>query len=124
MKEYKFLFKRIMLYIMRYGTDKNYYTLSKNIQIIFSCDGELVLMVMRLYYGDDVDELIEKELCDTLKWSPHQWVSDVTTIPSNLFNNYNRITNFTQVFNNIGGNMIGNLQIPDNIPTVNQNFNI
>lgn len=124
MREYKLLFKRIMLYLMRYGTEGNYYTLSNNIQQCFSCDGELVLIVMRLYYGDDIDELIEKEKCDVLKCSLSQWVCDVTTIPSNLFNNCNRIINFTQVFNNIGGNMIGNLQIPDNIPTVNQNFNI
>lgn len=111
MKEYKFLFKRIMLYLMRYGTDKNYYTLSKNIQIIFSCDDELVLMVMRLYYGDDIDDLIEKEICDTLKWSPHLWLNDVTTIPTNLFNNCGQVTNFSQVFN---------IRIPDNIQTVNQ----
>jgi hypothetical protein len=54
MIEYKFLFKRIMLYIMRYGSDSNYSTLADNIQRIFSCDMELVLMVMRLYYGDNV----------------------------------------------------------------------
>ena len=111
MKEYKFLFKRIMLYIMRYGTDKNYYTLSNNIQITFSCDGELVLMVMRLYYGDDIDELIDKEMCDTLKWSPYLWLNEVTTIPSNLFDNNYQSTNFSQVFN---------IRIPDNIQMVNQ----
>lgn len=117
MKEYKFLFKRIMLYIMRYGTDKNYYTLSKNIERCFSCDYELVLIIMRLYYGDGVDELIEKEICDKLKYSPFQWINDVTTIttittiPSNLFNNCSQVTNFSQVFNT---------RIPDNIQTVNQ----
>ena len=111
MKEYKFLFKRIMLYLMRYGTEGNYYRLSKNIERCFSCDYELVLMVMRLYYGDDIYELIEKEICDKLKYSPSQWINDVTTIPSNLFNNCSQVTNFSQVFN---------IRIPDNIQTVNQ----
>lgn len=111
MREYKFLFKRIMLYLMRYGTDKNYYTLSKNIQKCFSCDDELVLIVMRLYYGDDIDELIEKEMCDTLKWSPYLWLNEVTTISSNLFDNNYQSTNFSQVFN---------IRIPDNIQMVNQ----
>ena len=107
MKEYKFLFKRIMLYLMRYGTEGNYYRLSKNIERCFSCDYELVLMVMRLYYGDDIDDLINKH---------GNLVNYHSTIPSNLFNNCHQVTNFSQVFNNTGGN----LRIPDNIQTVNQ----
>ena len=113
MKEYKFLFKRIMLYLMRYGTEGNYYRLSKNIERCFSCDYELVLMVMRLYYGDDIDDLINKH--GNLPWYQSEWtnsyVNHHSTIPSNLFNNCSQVTNFSQVFN---------IRIPDNIQMVNK----
>lgn len=101
MKEYKFLFKRIMLYLMRYCIDGDYDILAQDIHEYFSCDYDLILKVMRLYYGDDIDKMI------------------ITGIRLNLVRNINPINDrldrlgFYQP-------ITGNLRIPDNIQMVNQ----
>ena len=64
MREYKFLFKMIMSYLLKHGSGEDYIKQHKDILKIFSCDGELILHAMSVYYGVDID--ISRLICDEI----------------------------------------------------------